>query len=109
MLTQRQARRALRHTNQIIGALARVNGTRWGFAQWFTQRGAWVFVTHPDTHRKVQSLRKLARLYQAAHDLGLNTWALEREMQAGGRAEAILSRAAKADLADRAVIMGIAA
>lgn len=85
MITQRQARKALKFTNQLIGPLVRSEGG-WTFREWFNMKGVWVQTRRPAKYRDAQRSRKLARLKQASHDLGfMSPHHLE------GRAEVILA------------------
>lgn len=98
MITTRQARKALKHTNQLIGPLHRVKGG-WAFCEWFYGTAqAWVQVRPAVSYRAAQTHRRNCRLVQAATDCGIDTAALTVivfEQGGKGRAESILSRASR--------------
>lgn len=96
MLTRKQARKALKDTNELITPLAR-GKFGWRFYRWNTGFHRWeVTTTHCLKYREAQETRKEHRLGQAARDLGIAWGYVVRELKNGGRAESILTRAARA-------------
>lgn len=85
MITQRQARKALKNTNELIGPLYR-DGTGWAFREWFNFKGVWVQTRRPATYREALRARKRARIVQATRDLHIIS-----PLRIEGRAEVILS------------------
>jgi len=98
MITTRQARRALKFTNQLVAPVAR-EGKGWIFQRWDMKAQDWVIDRPASSYIDALRWRKVARLARATSDLAFSqsqTRELAKLVHGGARSESALARASHA-------------